>query len=89
MFWYNSGREELKILSGEVARFGNFCKDPQWHYLDRYLNQCPFSNIMVARQKLLKEDAEVVMQQLMMLVSNTHVSKRIENAAFSCSCIHM
>ncbi|XP_068323655.1 protein PSK SIMULATOR 1-like [Pyrus communis] len=65
-------REELKILSGEVARFGNFCKDPQWHYLDRYLNQCPFSNIMVARQKLLKEDAEVVMQQLMMLVSNTH-----------------
>ncbi|XP_028965280.1 protein PSK SIMULATOR 1-like [Malus domestica] len=65
-------REELKILSGEVARFGNCCKDPQWHNLDRYLNQCPFTNIMVARQKLLKEDAEVVMQQMMMLVSNTH-----------------
>ncbi|KAA3485136.1 Ikzf5 [Gossypium australe] len=29
-------REELKIFSGEVVRFGNRCKDPQWHNLDRY-----------------------------------------------------
>ncbi|KAF5932227.1 hypothetical protein HYC85_028398 [Camellia sinensis] len=28
-------RDELKIFSGEVVRFGNRCKDPQWHYLDR------------------------------------------------------
>ncbi|MBA0837334.1 hypothetical protein Goarm_009500, partial [Gossypium armourianum] len=29
-------REELKVFSGEVVRFGNRCKDPQWHNLDRY-----------------------------------------------------
>ncbi|KAJ0500099.1 hypothetical protein HanHA300_Chr11g0385921 [Helianthus annuus] len=31
------GWEELKIFTGEVVRFGNRCKDPQWHNLDRYL----------------------------------------------------
>jgi hypothetical protein len=35
----NSGREELKIFSGEVVRFGNRCKDPQWHNLDRYFEK--------------------------------------------------
>lgn len=29
-------RDELKIFSCEVVRFGNSCKDPQWHNLDRY-----------------------------------------------------
>lgn len=32
-------REELKIFSGEVVRFGNRCKDPQWHNLDRYFEK--------------------------------------------------
>jgi hypothetical protein len=32
-------REELKIFSGEVVRFGNRCKDPQWHELDRYFEK--------------------------------------------------
>jgi hypothetical protein len=32
----NICREELKIFSQEVVRFGNRCKDPQWHNLDRY-----------------------------------------------------
>jgi hypothetical protein len=32
----NDKREELKIFSQEVVRFGNRCKDPQWHNLDRY-----------------------------------------------------
>ncbi|CAN1731218.1 Protein PSK SIMULATOR 1 [Linum perenne] len=31
-------REELKVFSGEVVRFGNRCKDPQWHNLDRYFD---------------------------------------------------
>lgn len=35
----NYGREELKIFSGEVVRFGNRCKDPQWHNLDRYFEK--------------------------------------------------
>lgn len=32
-------REELKIFSGEVVRFGNRCKDPQWHNLNRYFEK--------------------------------------------------
>ncbi|BBH09068.1 Protein of unknown function D [Prunus dulcis] len=57
-------REELKVFSGEVVRFGNRCKDPQWHNLDRY-----FEKNYTQRQ--LKDDAETVMQQLMTLVQNT------------------
>ena len=36
---HNYDREELKVFSGEVVRFGNRCKDPQWHNLDRYLEK--------------------------------------------------
>ncbi|KAK3162610.1 hypothetical protein QOZ80_1BG0091530 [Eleusine coracana subsp. coracana] len=32
-------REELKVFSTEVVRFGNRCKDPQWHNLDRYFDK--------------------------------------------------
>ncbi|KAL0437994.1 UNVERIFIED_CONTAM: protein PSK SIMULATOR 1 [Sesamum latifolium] len=32
-------RDELKVFSGEVIRFGNRCKDPQWHILDRYFEK--------------------------------------------------
>uniref|UniRef100_A0A453G1S0 DUF3475 domain-containing protein n=1 Tax=Aegilops tauschii subsp. strangulata TaxID=200361 RepID=A0A453G1S0_AEGTS len=32
-------REELKVFSTEVIRFGNRCKDPQWHNLDRYFDK--------------------------------------------------
>lgn len=27
------------MFSGEVVRFGNRCKDPQWHNLDRYFEK--------------------------------------------------
>ncbi|KAI4346589.1 hypothetical protein L6164_007472 [Bauhinia variegata] len=30
-------REQLKVFIRRIARFGNCCKDPQWHQLDRYL----------------------------------------------------
>uniref|UniRef100_A0A0E0DRR7 DUF668 domain-containing protein n=1 Tax=Oryza meridionalis TaxID=40149 RepID=A0A0E0DRR7_9ORYZ len=33
-------REELEIFSKEVVRFGNRCKNPQWHSLDRYFEKC-------------------------------------------------
>ncbi|OIW06570.1 hypothetical protein TanjilG_03964 [Lupinus angustifolius] len=63
-------REELKIFCGEVVRFGNRCKDPQWHNLDRYLEKLGSE---LTQQKQLKEEAEMVMQQLMTSVHYTAV----------------
>ncbi|KAI5554374.1 hypothetical protein POPTR_019G001500v4 [Populus trichocarpa] len=61
-------REELKIFSGEVVRFGNRCKDPQWHNLDRY-----FEKISRDRnpRRQLQEEAESIMELLMILVQFT------------------
>lgn len=61
-------REELKIFSGEVIRFGNRCKDPQWHNLDRYFEKL---ELELTPHKQLKEEAEAEMQQLMHLVHYT------------------
>ncbi|KAH7671138.1 hypothetical protein IHE45_10G072600 [Dioscorea alata] len=75
-------REELKVFSGEVVRFGNRCKDPQWHNLDRYFEKL---GLEVTPQSQLKEEAPGVMQQLMSLVQYTaelyhelHTLDRIE-----------
>jgi hypothetical protein len=38
VFGYVS-RDELKVFSDEVIRFGNRSKDPQWHNLDRYFEK--------------------------------------------------
>ncbi|XP_057973315.1 protein PSK SIMULATOR 1 [Malania oleifera] len=61
-------RDELKIFSGEVVRFGNRCKDPQWHHLDRYFEKLGSE---LTPQTQLKEEAETIMQQLMSLVQYT------------------
>lgn len=61
-------REELNIFSGEVVRFGNRCRDPQWHNLDRYFLK---QSQEVCPRKQLKEDAEAVTQQLLILVQYT------------------
>lgn len=61
-------REELKIFSGEVIRFGNRCKDPQWHNLDRYFEK--LSSELIP-QKQLKEAAETIMEELKNLVQYT------------------
>ncbi|KAL3513566.1 hypothetical protein ACH5RR_026283 [Cinchona calisaya] len=61
-------RDELKLFSGEVVRFGNRCKDPQWHNLDRFFEKLE-SDFMPHKQ--LKEEAETVMQQLMTFVQHT------------------
>ncbi|KAM0940529.1 hypothetical protein DsansV1_C18g0151221 [Dioscorea sansibarensis] len=75
-------REELKIFSGEVVRFGNRCKDPQWHNLDRYFEKLGSE---VTPQSQLKAEAPGMMQQLMSLVQYTaelyhelHTLDRIE-----------
>ncbi|OWM67484.1 uncharacterized protein LOC116205309 [Punica granatum] len=61
-------RDELKVFSGEVVRFGNRCKDPQWHNLDRFFDKLGSE---ITPQKQLKEESEIVMQQLMNLVQYT------------------
>jgi hypothetical protein len=65
-------REELKVFSTEVVRFGNRCKDPQWHNLDRYFDKLASER---TPQHHLKEEAESVMQQLVTCVQFTAVSK--------------
>ncbi|GLJ16249.1 hypothetical protein SUGI_0273130 [Cryptomeria japonica] len=61
-------RNELRVFAGEVVRFGNHCKDPQWHHLDRYFEKL---GIELALQKQPKEEVEAVMQQLMTLAQHT------------------
>ncbi|XP_044470129.1 protein PSK SIMULATOR 1-like [Mangifera indica] len=61
-------REELKIFTGEVVRFGNRTKDPQWHNLNRYFQKISQEPI---QQSQVQKEAELVMEQLMTLVQNT------------------
>lgn len=61
-------RQELRVFSREVIRFGNRCKDPQWHNLDRYFSKMEFE---ILPQPNLKETAKAEMQQLMTLVRHT------------------
>ncbi|KAK8717213.1 hypothetical protein V6N13_044489 [Hibiscus sabdariffa] len=61
-------REELKIFSGEVIRFGNRSKDRQWHSLERYFEKISKE---LSPQKQLKEEAELVIEQLMISVQYT------------------
>ncbi|CAM0945690.1 unnamed protein product [Alopecurus aequalis] len=61
-------RQELRVFSQEVIRFGNRCKDPQWHNLDRYFSKLQSE---IIPQPNLKETAKAEMQQLMTLVRHT------------------
>uniref|UniRef100_A0A0E0CLU2 DUF668 domain-containing protein n=1 Tax=Oryza meridionalis TaxID=40149 RepID=A0A0E0CLU2_9ORYZ len=61
-------RQELALFSREVIRFGNRCKDTQWHNLDRYFSKLESE---ITPQPNLKEIAEAEMQQLLTLVRHT------------------
>ncbi|ESW32639.1 hypothetical protein PHAVU_001G004900 [Phaseolus vulgaris] len=61
-------REELNSFSREVARFGNLCKDPQWHNLERYFSRL-HKDILDNRQP--RVEAEKTMQDLTTLSHNT------------------
>uniref|UniRef100_A0A0E0K0Z6 DUF668 domain-containing protein n=1 Tax=Oryza punctata TaxID=4537 RepID=A0A0E0K0Z6_ORYPU len=61
-------RQELALFSREVIRFGNRCKDPQWHNLDRYFSKLESE---ITPEPNLKEIAEAEMQQLLTLVRYT------------------
>ncbi|XP_028771465.1 uncharacterized protein LOC114728689 isoform X2 [Neltuma alba] len=61
-------REELKIFSDEVVRFGNRSKDPQWHNMDRYFEKIGKEH---NSQRQSNDGAELIMQQLMTSVQFT------------------
>ncbi|KAG5031818.1 hypothetical protein JHK85_015800 [Glycine max] len=64
-------RQELNVFSDEVIRFGNRSKNPQWHNLDRYFEKVSKE---LNGQRLSRDEAESIMQQLMTLVQFTAVS---------------
>ncbi|CAO2152911.1 unnamed protein product [Urochloa humidicola] len=66
-------REELSKFSIEVARFGNRCKDPMWHNLDRYFNR--FQSELIP-QKTSNEAIVHNVQYLMKLVQCTMELRR-------------
>ncbi|XP_024631209.1 protein PSK SIMULATOR 2 isoform X1 [Medicago truncatula] len=61
-------REEFNAFSREVARFGNICKDPQWHNLDRYFSRLDFDALS---NKQPRVEAEKTVQDLSSLAQNT------------------
>lgn len=61
-------REEFNVFSREVVRFGNICKDPQWHNLERYFSRLHL-DILDNRQP--RVEAEMTMQELTTLAQNT------------------
>ncbi|KAL5557875.1 hypothetical protein UlMin_034086 [Ulmus minor] len=61
-------REELDLFSREVIRFGNLCKDPQWHNLGRFFSGLDSDNSI---HKLERAEAEMTMQELTTLAQHT------------------
>uniref|UniRef100_A0A2P2JP89 DUF3475 domain-containing protein n=1 Tax=Rhizophora mucronata TaxID=61149 RepID=A0A2P2JP89_RHIMU len=61
-------REELDVLSREVIRFGDLCKDPQWHNLGRYFAKLDSE---YSTDKQLRAEAEITMNELTTLVLHT------------------
>ncbi|XP_048332040.1 protein PSK SIMULATOR 2 [Ziziphus jujuba] len=61
-------REELHVFSREVVRFGNLCKDPQWHNLDRFFSSLDLDNLSYQQ---LKSEAELTMKELTTLAQHT------------------
>ncbi|KAK8585179.1 hypothetical protein V6N13_139114 [Hibiscus sabdariffa] len=61
-------REELDIFSREVIRFGDLCKDPQWHNLGRYFSRL---DVETSLHKQTRADADRTMQELTSLAQHT------------------
>ncbi|MCE3050525.1 hypothetical protein HAX54_047441 [Datura stramonium] len=61
-------REDFSLLSREVIRFGDMCKDPQWHNLGRYFSKLDMDTLT---HKQLKAEAAMTMQELITLAQHT------------------
>lgn len=60
-------REEFDVFSREVVRFGDLCKDPQWHNLGRFFSKLEDQ----PTHKQQREEAEMTMQELTSLAQHT------------------
>ncbi|KAK8572584.1 hypothetical protein V6N12_028637 [Hibiscus sabdariffa] len=61
-------RDELDVFSREVIRFGDLCKDPQWHNLDRYFSKLDVHNSL---HKQARVEVEMTMKELTSLAQHT------------------
>ncbi|KAK1388540.1 Serine/arginine-rich splicing factor 2 like [Heracleum sosnowskyi] len=61
-------REEVIIFSREVCRFGDLCRDPRWHNLDRYFSK--FESDIETKRQLIEEAAKA-MKKLIALTQCT------------------
>lgn len=61
-------KEELDVFSREVIRFGDLCKDPQWHNLGRYFSKLDIENSL---HKQARDEAEMTMHDLTSLAQHT------------------
>ncbi|EEF52731.1 conserved hypothetical protein [Ricinus communis] len=61
-------REELDVFAREVIRFGDLCKDPQWHNLGRYFSKLDSE---YSTDKQPREESEMIMQELTTLAQHT------------------
>lgn len=61
-------REEFDVLCREVIRFGDLCKDPQWHHLGRYFSRLENDH---ATHKQQRADSLKTLEELTTLAQNT------------------
>ncbi|CAN0906266.1 Protein PSK SIMULATOR 2 [Linum grandiflorum] len=64
----STGREEFDVFSREVIRFGDLCKDPQWHNLGRYF---PRLDAELSTDRQSREEAGMTVHELTTLVQHT------------------
>ncbi|RZC55201.1 hypothetical protein C5167_014056 [Papaver somniferum] len=53
-------REEFNLFSREVIRFGDLCKDPQWHQLGRYFQKYKFCRTQTTQRRGRKDNAALM-----------------------------
>lgn len=61
-------REEFDVFCREVIRFGDLCKDPQWHNLGRFFSKLDTDH---AAQKQQRAEAEKTLEELTTLAHHT------------------
>ncbi|MCO5557803.1 hypothetical protein L7F22_011375, partial [Adiantum nelumboides] len=60
--------KELMVFANEVVRFGNQCRDPQWHHLDRYFDKLGTERFVPSQDR---EEVEEGVQTLVLWAQQT------------------